>query len=279
MKDWQLIVVGDKKTPHEDYKKLNCLYMHPDEQEKRYPKLSQLIGWNSIQRRNLGYVFAYQAGADIVATVDDDNIPYKNWGQNLSLEKPITAARYTTPNPVFDPLSVTEYPELWHRGYPIQLMKDRFDNYYEGEEQRKFLVQADLWDGDPDVDAICRMMYAPQVKFDKKYLPFFSDKPSPFNSQNTFLSRKVLPYFFLFPHIGRMDDIWASYLVQSKFPKSVVYCAPSVVQKRNEHNLMDDMRAEMLGYEKSLEFATTLNFNLLPKESREAYKEYQRLLK
>jgi hypothetical protein len=41
-----------------------------------------LVG-KSIQRRNVGFVFAYNEGADIIATVDDDNIPYDNWGDNV----------------------------------------------------------------------------------------------------------------------------------------------------------------------------------------------------
>ena len=49
--------------------------MTPEKQEILYPELSNTIGWKSIQRRNIGFVYAYQNGADIVATVDDDNIP------------------------------------------------------------------------------------------------------------------------------------------------------------------------------------------------------------
>ena len=81
MKDWKLFVAGDLKTPHEAYKDWN--YIHPEEQSKKYEKLSQLIGWNCIQRRNIGYIEAYKWGARIIASVDDDNIPYENWGETL----------------------------------------------------------------------------------------------------------------------------------------------------------------------------------------------------
>ena len=33
-KDWTLVVVGDKKTPASEYKKINCIYLTPKEQEK-----------------------------------------------------------------------------------------------------------------------------------------------------------------------------------------------------------------------------------------------------
>ena len=32
-----------------------------------------------------------------------------------------------------------------------------------GKDNRHVLVQADLWDGDPDVDAICRLSMKPEV--------------------------------------------------------------------------------------------------------------------
>lgn len=277
MPDWTLIVVGDKKTPHQSYKKLNCIYLHPDEQEKKYPKLSELIGWNCIQRRNIGFVEAYRLKADIFATVDDDNIPFPEWGQNLTLEYTTAAEYYRTDVPVFDPLVVTEYPNLWHRGFPIQLLDRRYEIKAPVIRRKKFLVQADLWNGDPDVDAICRIMYKPKTTFRHKF-SFYSNKPSPFNSQNTFLSRKVMKDYFLFPGIGRMDDIWASYYLQAKHSESVVYCPASVIQKRNPHSVEKDMQDEVLGYQHSLRFAVTPVIKLLPVRARAAFREYQKLL-
>ena len=89
MKGWQLIVVGDKKTPHEEYENLNCIYLSPEKQEEIAKDLSDAIGWNCIMRRNIGFVYAYRLGADIVATVDDDNIPYDNWGQDVLVGKDV----------------------------------------------------------------------------------------------------------------------------------------------------------------------------------------------
>ena len=69
-----LLVVGDLRTPL-DYELRNGFYLTPGFQESRYKKLSDSIGWNCIQRRNLGIVHALELGADVVALVDDDNIP------------------------------------------------------------------------------------------------------------------------------------------------------------------------------------------------------------
>ncbi len=60
------------------------------------------------------------------------------------------------------------------------------------------------------------MEHAPECDFDPAAFPIASNKLSPFNSQNTFLAGDVLEDYFLYPHVGRMDDIWAAYYVQAK---------------------------------------------------------------
>jgi len=125
------------------------------------------------------------------------------------------------------------------------------------------------------------MEHSPEIKFFDKYFPLASNKISPFNSQNTFLSRRVLKDYFMFPHVGRMDDIWASYYVQAKGFR-VVYNKASVYQKRNPHNLIKDMKAEFLGYEFNLDLINDLianpeNINkYLPEESKRAFDLYQK---
>ena len=279
MEDWTLVVVGDQKTPHYLYRDIDCDYLTPEYQEQLYPELSRLIGWNCIQRRNIGFIYAYKQGADIIATVDDDNIPYDHWGKDLIVGKKIKTHHYKVSSPVADPLSVTSHPELWHRGFPIEYLKEsRYPVKSKRMKSIKCLVQADLWDGEADVDAIERIF----LKTDGTLIastPYSFDKIVPFNSQNTFIAREALKDYFLFPHIGRLDDIWAAYYLQRKLGKCVVFNARSVFQKRNDHNVVKDMENEMIGYKYSGEFATTGNMKLIPETSREAFKEYQRLLK
>jgi hypothetical protein len=210
-KDWTLIVVGDKITPHNLFRRFekkckNVLYLSPDDQEKKYPKLSKAIGWRKIQRRNIGYLEAYEMGASVIATVDDDNIPTSEWGKNLFLDKNVSVNYYKTRLNSFDPVGATNYPNLWHRGYPLQLITKR--SYSDKIKKNiKSDIQADFWNGDPDIDAVCRLTFAPDCAFKHKYFPISSNRISPFNSQNTFLTREVLKHYFLYPDIGRMDDI------------------------------------------------------------------------
>lgn len=275
--DWTLIVVGDTKTPHEEYQKLNCIYLHPEEQERKYKKLSDTIGWKSIQRRNIGFLEAYNLGADIVATVDDDNIPYENWGTDILVGKEIECDLYESKHNVFDPLSITKRNEVWHRGYPIEYVPTRHCVEYKGKTKRRVLVQADLWDGDPDIDAMARLSIKPVMKYDDITQPYCSNQIAPFNSQNTFLAREVIPYYSVLPHIGRMDDIWGAYILQLYFPNSVVYNKASVYQDRNVQDLITNLEKEIIGYRNTLNLIHNLSSynDYLPEETREYFSTYR----
>ena len=282
LNDWTLIVVGDQKTPI-DYKLINGIYLSPVDQEKISKKLSDLIGWNCIQRRNFGLLHAFNLGADIVATVDDDNIPLDNWGNEILVDKELELKEFQIESEVFDPIGATSYKHLWHRGFPLELINQR-----DFTEHKLTLVtpvvQADFWNGDPDIDAFCRLEHKPNCNFSDTDFPFTSNKISPFNSQNTILSKNIAFDYFLYPHIGRMDDIWASYYVQS-LGNRVVYNKPTVFQDRNVHNLIEDLKKEYLGYENNLQLVRSITKNpkkisdYLPQQSLDAWNVYRSLLK
>lgn len=283
LKDWKLIVVGDLKTPHHHYNNnKNIIYLNPKDQVKISKKLSDLIGWNCIQRRNFGYILAYKMGADLIATVDDDNIPYESWGKKLLVNKNIKIDYYNTKNVAFDPLAIFNFNQkIWHRGFPIQLLEYR-KNFIKKKKISFFNIQANLWDLAPDIDAINRInLLHENFKF-KNINPYSSNAFIPFNSQNTILTRKVIKKYFLFPHVGRMDDIWAAYYVQSLGFK-VVFDNASVYQVRNYHNIYDDFNKEIIGYKNNLNLIFSLKRNskfikkFLPKKSYLALKVYEKL--
>lgn len=286
-KEWEFIVVGDLKTPHKEYEKLNCIYLHPKEQERKYKKLSNLIGWNTIQRRNIGFIEAYNMGADIIASVDDDNIPYDWWGTNLGwpnwlhVGNTIECDMFEPQLNVFDPLVVTTSSNVWHRGFPIEYVKKRSPVTYKGKVKRKVLIQADLWDGDLDIDAIARLSENTIGKIDIN-TPYCSNRISPFDSQNTFFAREVIPYYAVLPFVGRMDDIWGGYMLQKKFPNSLIYSRASVYQERNEQDIITNLEDEIIGYWHTLNFINSgmdLKQEYIPQETRDFYKYYTSLFK
>jgi hypothetical protein len=282
MNDWTLVVVGDKKTPA-NYDLTNGIYLSPEDQEKINKELSELIGWNCIQRRNFGLLYALNSGADLISTVDDDNIPLESWGKEILVNKLVKLKEFQAKDEVFDPIGATNHKNLWHRGFPLELIPSRVYGEYKDIEFMPS-IQANFWNGDPDIDAICRLEHRPECNFEDHYFPFTSNKLSPFNSQNTILSREAAAEYFLFPHVGRMDDIWAAYYVQSLGFK-VIYDKATVYQDRNIHNLIEDMKKEYLGYENNLDLVRNLNEDpininkFLPERTRQAWSSYRSSLK
>ena len=188
-KNCKLIVALDKKSKRFNLK--NSVVLSTKYQEKKWPKLSKLIGWNCIQRRNFAILEAYNRGAEIIALIDDDNIPYKNWFKNIYVDKKINCKEILTNKKIFDPVGYTNHSNLWHRGLPLELVNNR--KYKIGKKNLiRPDIQANFWNGDPDIDAVCRMIFKPECNFKKSLFPFFSKKISPFNSQNTLISRKVV---------------------------------------------------------------------------------------
>jgi hypothetical protein len=279
---WTFVVAGDTKTPHEEYQKLDLVYLHPDKQDELYPELSKIIGWKTIQRRNVAFVYAYQNGAEVIATVDDDNIPYDNWGTDLYIGKEVEVDYYENMRfSVFDPLSVTNQSHLWHRGYPIESLQVKNDVLYKGKKKITPLVQADLWDGDPDIDAMCRLSFKPMVKFDTVQ-PFASSQFSPFNSQNTFIHRDAIKHYAVWPFVGRMDDIWGGYYLQSIIGKDkLIYNRASVYQDRNVQDLIRNLENEIIGYRNTYNFCQSpdINSSYIPEETKQFLQIYTKQFK
>ena len=177
MPDWDLVVIGDKKTPS-DYRLNRGIYVSPEEQEKYDPALSAAIGWNCIQRRSFGFLWAKDMQADVVAAVDDDNIPLAGWGENLLVGSEVKVHYYETDLPAFDPVGATNHGHLWHRGFPLQLLSKR-DYTRKKRKTVRVDVQADFWNGDPDIDAFCRMEHAPECTFAPDCFPMAANKLGP----------------------------------------------------------------------------------------------------
>ena len=64
--DVQIIIAGDRKTPHESTCALvqslgNAIYMSDADQTRLGTSVSELIGWNKIMRRNLALLQAIKS--------------------------------------------------------------------------------------------------------------------------------------------------------------------------------------------------------------------------
>ncbi len=295
----RMVIAGDLKTNHKLYRDLmsqfkNVTYLSPEEQQSLYPELSTAIGWNCIQRRNIAMLYAYQEGATHIALVDDDNVPDDFWLEKMFLQS-VNALKFVTKSIVANPLDVVRSNQtlrLWARGFPLDaLLQGQIDYKIESVEvcEQPFIL-AGLWDGVPDFDVFGHLLFN-DVFFLNNFYYFFSSSYElsappfvPFNSQNTVIPVEFLPNYFLFPFVGRMDDILASYYLQAVRPDIKVIFAPSsVIQARNEHDPVKDFSNELLGFTKintvflkHLAKDSNHIFSVLPHESVKAFEIWQK---
>lgn len=279
--DWELLVVADTKTPVKRYREMGIRIMDAAEQERLYPRLSSILGWCTVDRRNLGFLYAWEHGAEILAMVDDDNIPMESWGGNVVLGEAREADLYETPEIVFDPMMGTDHKDIPHRGYPLEVPRKR-TRLLSVPRRGEFYVQADFWDNDPDVDAMFRMQ-TPGLNREFAFSKAFTASAfSPFNMQNTFVHRDVARYMISIPFTGRMCDIWGAYYLEAHY-SGVVYCPASVEhrQERSWHSLCDDLHDELLGYRCTLKLLKALSkdpeaiHNYIPARASDFIKAYQ----
>ena len=263
-KDWNLIVVGDKKTP--SIKLKNGIFLTLSDQKKLGFKCEKNIPINCYQRLNIGYLFALKNGAEMIASIDDDNIPLKNWGKDVSVNKKIKSKFLTSSNKFVDILyahkNVTK-KNIWHRGFPINELENRTKQKISYKKNCVIDVEAGLWNTDPDVDAICRISNGPfNLKFNKKNFVIDNKCYSPFDTQNIIFSKRILPSMCILFDVGRMCDIWASFITQRimrELNSYLLFTGPTVNHVRNKHNLTHDLFDEILGLKHTTELIHLLN--------------------
>jgi hypothetical protein len=286
----RFIVVGDRKTPPATAAFCRSLaaesgfaieYADVEEQERylsRWPAFAEFLPWNCIQRRNVGLLLAWDGGADVVVTIDDDNFleqedylgAHAHLGRELELEAVESSTGWWN---VCAMLEEARGVPFYHRGHPLS-QRWRDETWTVSTLSARAVVNAGLWLEDPDVDAIARL-YLPvnATGPSEHYRPRLALAPgtwAPFNSQNTALLRELLPAYLLFPKIGRYDDIWASYVVRRIADERgdvVTYGAPLVRQERNPHDYFKDFDAERLGLETNDVFLAALHACAMPQGS------------
>ena len=279
--DCDLIVIGDRKTPvdaTEFCRSLNdecrCTYLDVEQQRQylvRFPELWRHLPFDSIQRRNVGLVWAWENGADIAITIDDDNfVSCQDFlGRHHIVGTTPEMTGYASSSGWFDVctfLRTDDDVRFYHRGYPQKERWTEAQQFVTSEKmQRRIAVNAGFWLDDPDIDALTRIHRQPVVRgFKASWQGTFGLQPgtwSPFNSQNTALIREVLPAYFLSPYIGRYDDIWPSYIVNriaQHLGDAIAFGEPLVRQARNPHDLWKDLDKERNGMILTDEFCAAL---------------------
>ena len=245
---------------------IECEYLDPAAQDKflaPWPKLAAHLPWNCIQRRNVAVLKAVRDGAAAVVTIDDDNFIaednyFAHFAQVGATAESITLPAYGRPGEWFNVCRFLETANNYQfvpRGYGMAAREELEDGNADVSGQALTMpiaVVAGLWLGDPDIDAATRLAHPIKVTRYRLDHNFFlaPGARAPFNSQNTALARAVLPAYFMSPHIGRFDDIFASFIVKriaDHLGWGVSFGRPLARQERNAHDLLQDFDMERLG--------------------------------
>jgi hypothetical protein len=246
----RFIVIGDVASPP-DFELAGCDFHGLDRQTATGLRIAALLPTRHYARKNIGYLLAAREGAEIIVETDDDNLPNEGFWARRERRQYVPLLR--------DAGWVNVYRYFtgaltWPRGLPLdEIIKapPPFEGIAVAESDCP--IQQGLADGNPDVDAIYRLILPLPLSFraDRR-VALGSGAWSPFNSQNTTCWREAFPLLYLPSYCSfRMTDIWRSFVAQRiawENGWSILYHEPTVSQLRNDHDLMRDFRDEVPGY-------------------------------
>ncbi|MCX7650369.1 MAG: STELLO glycosyltransferase family protein [Flavobacteriales bacterium] len=249
---YRVVVTGDLKTPAPYGLEANQgTFLNVQEQNAAFPELSEALPVNSYTRKNVAYAVAIREGASVIVDTDDDNIPYDDFEIF-----PFDASYDTTAS---DLGMVNIYKaftdqKIWPRGLPLPEIT-RAENPL--DQYAPTAVRVGVWqglaDGDPDVDAIYRLVDGSACIFNRRApLVLAPGTWTPFNSQNTVFRREVFPLLYIPCTVTfRFSDILRSWVAQPilwQAGYTLGFTRATVFQDRNPHNYMVDFESEIPMY-------------------------------
>ena len=271
--DVTFIIAGDKKTPHTEVRALvkrlgNAIYYSDTDQENLGYSCSGIIGWNKIMRRNIALLEATKLKPDIIVSLDDDNLPLgDDYFKEFSsfFVKPFSGVMANSITKWFNVGSLLN-PLIFHRGFPYEQRHSSHTYRLEPVVNKRIGIASGLWLGDPDIDAMDRIVSHPTVLHISDLLCtggviVNNTHYAPVNSQNTAFVCEIAPLMMVLTGVGRFDDIWASYIAERIMMDTdyyVHYGRPFVWQERNQHNQWKNLRDELFGMELTQRFCQDL---------------------
>ena len=241
---------------------LGCTYLPFGATQHADWECDRLIGAHTVARRSLAILAAVRGGADVIVTIDDDNIPLDDYFSHFLRWTHVGLAvnRYAW----FDPGRLLT-PPAPQRGMPFAPTHrdDRVELAFVGDAKLGVIAGTCL--GDPDISAVERLANQPILHGASAALHAgvaVTGGRAVFNSQNTAFLRVLAPCFLMCPQFGRYDDIFASLIAQRVMRETghvVRFGPPFVWQCRNQHDLFKDLDAERWGYQHVVAFAHHLD--------------------
>jgi hypothetical protein len=246
----ELFIIGDEKSPSSFNLKGANFYSIKNQLQLNL-SLVQYLPTKHYARKNLGYLLAMQKGYTCIKETDDDNIPYESFFKTY--EANLTSSLINSKNNWVNIYSFFSRKKIWPRGLPLTQINSELKFTLKNKQQLFCPIQQGLADGDPDVDAIYRLLFDEATIFTKnKKLALAPKTWSPFNSQNTIWFKEAFMLMYIPSYCSfRMCDIWRSFIAQRiahEYDWPILYFSPTVTQIRNAHNLQKDFTDEVSGY-------------------------------
>jgi hypothetical protein len=245
-------VIGDVPSPGDFYID-GCEFYSLNRQRETGFKLAETLPVRHYSRKNIGYLLAIQAKSPLILETDDDNLPSAEFWAPRKLQQPIKTVRGTGWTNVYAFFSEAN---IWPRGLPLDAIQVPVQKYETLPETDACCpIQQGLVNGDPDVDAVYRLVLPaplPITFHEGRRVALADGAWCPFNSQNTAWYPQAYPLLYMPSYCSiRMADIWRGVVAQRiawENNWSVLFKSPDMYQNRNQHNLLRDFEDEIPGY-------------------------------
>ena len=245
-----------------------------DEQEAYLQRLgapADWVPWNTDNRRNVGFLAAVESGADVLISIDDDNycLPQGDFvgmhhvvGRRLSELPDHEWAGGNAWYNICGKLDTSAPMTIHARGFPYEARRRQgaaLGPVPASAKSRRVAINAGLWTGDPDVDALTRLTLKPLVTAARSGNVILAPETwSPINTQNTALIGEAISAYYYVRmgyavqglRIDRFGDILSGYFVQAcakHLGDAVRLGDPVAEHRRSSHNLFKDLYFELAG--------------------------------
>ena len=250
--DTRVVIVGDTKTPL-SWQDLDCEFLTIETQDRIFPDLAAVTPTRHYARKNFGYLSAIELGASWIYETDDDNFPtadpFTQRDLKITTSTFFASTRWLNIYEVFGHEKTLNGPQrLWPRGFDLKSLGATIT-----KAKESFVIsplQQGLANGDPDVDAIYRLILGNLVNFNSRGpVSLQHGQISPINSQTTWWHKSIFQLMYLPSTCTfRLTDILRGFIawrILLDTDMVISFFEPIVRQDRNEHDLLKDFKDEI----------------------------------